>query len=88
MCALFWFRPSVNLKGVGVQINILIEMIVAHMESCHTKPSIGKLTNRPQAVTLSETFSLSRRYLPFMCLIPDTVIVVPNNKCLQAIRLL
>ena len=29
MCALLWFRPSVNLKGVGLQIDILIEMLVA-----------------------------------------------------------
>ena len=28
MCALLWFRPSVNL-GLVVQINILTEMIVA-----------------------------------------------------------
>ena len=25
----------------------------AHMNSCHTKPSIGIMTSRPQAVTLS-----------------------------------
>ena len=29
MCALLWFRPSVNLNGVGPQIDILTEMIVA-----------------------------------------------------------
>ena len=29
MCALLWFCPSVNLKGVGLQIDILIEMLVA-----------------------------------------------------------
>ena len=29
MCALLWFRPSMNLNGVGPQIDILTEMIVA-----------------------------------------------------------
>ena len=33
----------------------------AHMDSCHTKPSIGIMTSRPQSVTLSETSVVTAR---------------------------
>ena len=61
----------------------------AHTDSCHTKPSIGIMTSRPQAVTLGETFVVTACFIDILhSLIPDTVIVVPNNNCLQAIVLL